>query len=110
MGVDVKRGDIIKVNFNPQAGYEQRGWRPAYVISPSSYNRNSNFVLVCPITNTSSTWPFAVDLEDSLKTTGKVYIDQLKSLDLNTRGFQYIEEASAEFTKDILERLAVLVR
>lgn len=110
MGVNVKRGDIIRVNFSPQAGYEQRGWRPALVISPYSYNNRSNFVLVCPITNTSSNWPFAVDLEENLKTTGKVYIDQLKSLDLSVRGFQHIEESSAEFTEDIIERLAVLVR
>lgn len=110
MGVNVKRGDIIRVNFNPQSGYEQRGWRPSLVVSPSAYNHRSNFVLICPITNAPSKWPFAVALESGLKTTGKVYVDQVKSLDIKARGYQYIEEVSNDFMEDILERLAVLVR
>lgn len=109
MSIKIERGDIIKVNFNPQSGYEQQGWRPALVVSPSAYNNRSNFVLICPITNAASKWPFAVDLESGLKTTGKIYVDQLKSLDINSRGYQYVEKVSEVFMEDILERLAVLV-
>ena len=46
----VKQGDIIKINFNPQAGHEQAGYRPAVVVSNNLFNKITNLTFVCPIT------------------------------------------------------------
>jgi mRNA interferase MazF len=61
-GAVPERGDIIKLQFNPQSGREQAGYRPAMVISPSEYNRISKLILVCPITSQKKGWAFEVEL------------------------------------------------
>lgn len=54
----VKQGDIIKINFNPQVGHEQAGYRPAIVVSNNFFNEKTNLTIVCPITNTASDFRF----------------------------------------------------
>ena len=49
----VKQGDIIKINFNPNKGHEQAGYRPALVVSNNIYNNQTKMTIVCPITNTT---------------------------------------------------------
>jgi len=82
--------DIIWLNFDPQAGREQAGRRPAYVLSPNKYNKLSGLVLVCPITNQIKGYPFEVPLPDGLKTTGAVLSDHVKSLSWGARDAEYI--------------------
>lgn len=83
----VKQGTIIKINFNPQAGHEQAGYRPAVVISNNIFNEKTNLSIVCPITNTDNHFP----LDDRTQTTGVILCEHIKALDLNSRTYQIIE-------------------
>ena len=60
------RGDFVWINFDPQAGHEQAGRRPALVLSPKSYNAASGLALACPITNRVKGYPFEVVLPPGL--------------------------------------------
>ena len=66
----VKQGAIIKVDFNPQAGHEQAGYRPALVISNDFFNQKANLTIVCPITNTSNRFPLHLPLDSRTVPTG----------------------------------------
>ena len=75
------RGDIVWLQFNPQAGHEQAGHRPALVLSPAPYNRLSGLMLCCPMTTHKKGYPFEVVVSDTLDRTSVVLADQIKSLD-----------------------------
>jgi mRNA interferase MazF len=79
------RGDIVWLQFNPQAGHEQAGHRPALVLSPASYNRVSGLMLCCPMTSHKKGYPFEVVISDDPHRTSVVLADQVKSLDWRTR-------------------------
>ena len=100
----VKQGTIIKINFNPQAGHEQAGFR-AVVISNNIFNEKTKLSVVCPITNTNIFFPLHIPLDDRTKTTGVILCEHLKSLDLNSRTFKVIEE----LPKDILNKVIKIV-
>jgi mRNA interferase MazF len=79
------RGDIVWLQFNPQAGHEQAGHRPALVLSPASYNRLSRLMLCCPMTSQRKGYPFEVVVDDAPGRTSVVLADQVKSLDWKVR-------------------------
>lgn len=87
----VKQGDIIKINFDPQAGHEQAGYRPAIVISNDIFNQKTGLVIVCPITNTNNRFPLHIPLDDRTKTTGVILCEHLKALDINARTYKTVE-------------------
>jgi mRNA interferase MazF len=80
-----KRGDLVWISFNPQAGHEQAGRRPALVLSPEAYNRKVGLALLCPITSRIKGYPFEVRIPDGLPTEGVILSDQVKSLDWRAR-------------------------
>ena len=88
----VKQGDIIWLDFDPQAGHEQKGRRPALVISNEAFNTFSSLAIVCPITNTNKAHPFHVKLDKRTKTTGVVLSDQSRTLDIKARNYEFIEK------------------
>jgi mRNA interferase MazF len=83
----VKQGFIIWLDFDPQTGHEQKGRRPALVISNKTFNKFSKLVIVCPITNTDKNHPFHVKLDNRTKTTGAVLCDQARTLDISARRY-----------------------
>jgi len=87
----VKQGTIIKVNFNPQAGHEQAGYRPAVVISNNIFNERTNLTIVCPITNTNNRFPLHIPLDEKTQTTGVILCEHIKALDLKNRKYQEVE-------------------
>lgn len=103
------RGDIVKMSFSPQSGHEQRGWRPALVVSPEAYNRASSLALLCPITSRATGYPFEVRLRDGCSVSGVVLVDQVRSLDWRARGARLIERAPADVVDEVLGKLAPLV-
>ena len=103
------RGDIVWLTFNPQAGREQSGRRPALVISPKSYNGRVGLALCCPITSRIKGYPFEVILPDELKTTGAVLSDQIRSLDWRTRNAERLTKAPLHVVTDVLEKVRTLV-
>lgn len=76
-------GDIVWLQFNPQAGHEQAGHRPAVVLSPASYNGKTGLMLCCPMTTQVKGYPFEVRIGGSRP--GVVLSDQIKSLDWRAR-------------------------
>lgn len=108
---DLDRGDLIWLNFTPQAGYELKGRHPGVVVSPNWYNKKSNFVIVAGITSVQTNWTYAYPLPSGLKTHGKVYADQIKSYDLNARSWGYIESINNQaWIKGLLERIGTLTQ
>lgn len=108
-GIVPERGDIIKLHFDPQAGSEQAGYRPAIVISTAAYNRISKLILVCPITSRCKGWPFEVELAPQMQIGGVVLVDQVKSLDCGSRSPVFIEKAPTDVVDEVLAHLNPLV-
>ncbi|KJS16958.1 MAG: toxin MazF [Peptococcaceae bacterium BRH_c4b] len=96
-----EQGDIIFLEFDPQEGHEQKGRRPAFVVSNNTFNQLTKIAIVCPITNTNREFPLHVPLDERTKTTGVVMCEQAKSLDITARNASFLEKAP----KDILEEV-----
>ena len=80
-----ERGDLVWLSFDPQAGHEQAGRRPALVLTRSSYNRRSVLAVVCPVTRTAKGYPFEVALPDGGPVSGVVLADHIRSVDWEVR-------------------------
>ena len=102
-------GDLIWLSFDPQAGREQAGRRPALVLSPSAYNEKTNLALVCPISSRVKGYPFEVSLPEGLAISGVVLSDHLKSLDWKQRKAEFAARVPAEVISEVLARLAPLL-
>ena len=87
----VNQGWIIWLDFDPQIGHEQKGRRPALVVSNETFNNFSNLAIVCPITNTNKNHPFHIKLDRRTKTTGVILCDQARTLDIKARNYEFIE-------------------
>ena len=99
------RGDIIWLNFTPQAGHEQAGIRPALVLSPEDYNRLTSLVLCCPVTSQAKGYPYESPLPVGGRITGVVLADHLKSMDWRARKAQFAARARPEVVTDVFEML-----
>ena len=102
-------GHLIKIDFNPQTGHEQAGWRPAIVLSPASYNRPSGLAIVAPITNQQKGYPFEVALPSGLKVSGVVLSDAIKNVDWRARNARFVETAPKPVLTAVRERLGLLL-
>lgn len=105
-----ERGDIVWLEFNPQAGYEQAGHRPALVVSPKAYNEKVGLALFCPITSHIKGYPFEVVLPEKHKVSGAVLSDQIKSLDWNVRKAQKITSAPQNVLEEVLAKIHTLIK
>lgn len=102
----VKQGDIIFLDFDPGAGHEQKGRRPAIVISNHIFNQFSNLAMVCPITNTDKNHPLHIKLDESLKTKGVILCDQAKILDVSARNATFVERVPLELQERLSEMIS----
>lgn len=96
-----EQGDIVALNFDPQSGHEQKGRRPAIIISNKIFNQHLGLSFACPITNTKRDFPFHIKVE-SEKVTGYIMSEQLKSIDYKARNIKFIEKADQETINKIL--------
>jgi len=104
-----ERGDIVWLQFTPQAGHEQAGHRPALVISPGPYNRRVGLALLCPVTSQVKGYPFEVALPPGLKATGAVLSDQVKSLDWRVRKAKRVCTVPSEVLEETIAKILALV-
>ncbi|MGH8565574.1 MAG: endoribonuclease MazF [Gammaproteobacteria bacterium] len=104
-----ERGDVIRLNFTPQAGHEQAGHRPALVLSPASYNRKTGLMLCCPITSQVKGYPFEVAVAGNGSVSGVILADQVKSLDWRARQAKRKGRVSPEVTERTLTRVRALL-
>ncbi len=104
-----ERGDVVWLTFNPQAGHEQAGRRPAVVISPAAYNGKVGLAILCPITSQVKGYPFEVTLPEALPISGVILADQVKSLDWRVRKAEKICALPVEIVTEVLQKLGVLL-
>ena len=104
-----ERGDVVWITFNPQAGHEQAGRRPAVVLSPKSYNGNVGLALLCPITSQVKSYPFEVAIPAGLPVNGVILSDQVKSLDWKARDAEKACSLPEESIKKVLQRVKALI-
>jgi Growth inhibitor len=103
-----EKGDIVWLDFTPQAGHEQKGRRPALVVSPKVYNQKTGLGLFCPITSKEKGYPFEVPVAGT-EISGCVLCDQIKSLDWTQRTCVFIEKCAASAVTDVLEKIRLLI-
>jgi len=102
-------GDLGWLQFNPQAGHEQAGHRPALVVSPRSYNRRVGLAVCCPVTSRVKGYPFEVLLPKGLGVEGAVLSDQLKSVDWRVRKARRIGSVPTDVLQETVGKILALV-
>lgn len=104
-----EQGDIVWLDFDPQAGHEQARRRPALVLSPRSYNQATKLMLCCPITSRVKGYPFEVAILGSAKIAGVVLSDQIRSLDWMVRNAQFIDRVADTVLSEVAMKQKVLL-
>ena len=102
-----EQGDIIWLVFDPQAGHEQSGMRPALVLTPGEYNEKVGLGIFCPITRKVKGYPFEVEIKGEIE--GAILVDQIKSLDWRIRKAEYITHVDERIMEIVREKLEVLL-
>ena len=100
-------GDIVWLNFTPQAGHEQAGHRPALVLSPATYNDKTSLMICCPLTTQIKNYPFEVPITGAPASV--VLADQVKSLDWRVRKATRKGAVSAEELAEVRAKLFALI-
>ncbi len=100
-----EKGDFIVATFDPQSGHEQKGRRPALVISNSLFNKATGLAIVCPVTNTNSNIPFHIEVSEKSSLTGFIMVEQVKSIDYMSRRVKFIEKTDDELLNEVLSVL-----
>ena len=100
-----QKGDFVVVTFDPQSGHEQKGRRPALVVSNDLFNRHSGLAIVCPLTNTDRQFPFHVAVVNDPEVTGFVMVEQVKSIDFRARDAERIGKATEGVLEEVLSIL-----
>jgi mRNA interferase MazF len=103
------RGDVVWIDFDPQAGYERAGRRPALVLSPHVYNRPSGLAVLCPITNQAKGYPFEIPIPTGLRVSGVILTDQVKNMAWKQRRAAFLCDIPAEILNDVVEKLLTLI-
>lgn len=103
------RGDVVWITLDPQVGHEQRGRRPALVLSPRTYNARVGLGLFCPITSQAKGYPFEVPLPAGLPVSGVVLADQVRSMDWRGRDARPFGRVPREVIAHVLRRLDALL-
>ena len=96
-----EQGDIVILTFDPQSGHEQKGRRPAIIVSNKTFNQHLGLAFACPITNTKRDFPFHIRY-DGENISGYIMTEQLKSIDYNARKIKYIKKVDANTLSQVL--------
>ena len=97
-----EQGDIVYLDFDPQAGHEQRGKRPAVVVSNNTFNKFTRLALVCPITSTNRGFPLHVSLDNRTQTSGVIMCEQVKALDIVARNASFFERVPQDMLDEVV--------
>ncbi len=103
------RGDLVWLQFSPQAGHEQAGRRPALVLSSREYNQKIGLALFCPVTSQIKGYPFEVEIPPGLVVTGVILADQVRNLDWRVRHAEFICTAFDALLSEVGRKLNTLL-
>ncbi len=104
-----ERGDVVWLQFTPQAGHEQAGRRPAVTLSPHAYNEKVGLGLFCPITSHAKGYPFEALLPRGMPVAGVALCDQIKSLDWKTRKAEFVCRLPESVVAEIMGKVKTLL-
>lgn len=99
------QGDLVWLDFTPQSGHEQKGKRPALVISNNFFNNKTGLAIVCPITSTKRDFPLHVEISNCKEISGFIMAEQVKSVDYTARNIEFIEQAPSLLVNEVLSKL-----
>lgn len=99
------KGDFVALTFDPQSGHEQRGRRPALVVSNDLFNKATGLCIACPVTNTRRGFPFHVLVPEGEAVTGVIMVEQVKSIDFASRSAKFIGKAPEPILQEVLSVL-----
>jgi mRNA interferase MazF len=100
-------GDIVWLEFDPQAGHEQAGHRPALVLTPARYNGPRGMMICCPMTTRIKNYPFEVYVAGSPPSA--VLADHVKSLDWRARNAKHKGKVPASVLAEVQAKLKALL-
>ncbi len=100
-----RKGDFIAATFDPQSGHEQRGRRPALVVSNDLFTKATGLCIACPITSTRRDYPFHVTIPEGQGVTGVVMVEQVRSIDFRSRNLKRIASAPEPLLQEVLSIL-----
>jgi mRNA interferase MazF len=103
------RGHFVYLDFTPQAGTEQAGRRPALILSPLSFNIATGLALVCPVTNQLKGGAFEVPIPPTVRTTGAVLSDHIRSVDWIARNATFLSHAPTDLIREVLGRIEAIL-
>ena len=104
-----RRGDVVWLTLDPQAGHEQSGHRPALVLSPESYNRKTGLAILCPVSSRVKDYPFEVVIPEGLKVSGAILSDHVKSLDWEARHVKFFCHVPPSVVAEVMNKLETLL-
>ena len=104
-----RKGDFVALTFDPQSGHEQRGRRPALVVSNDLFNERTGLCIACPVTNARRDYPFHVSIPEGCEVTGVVMVEQVKSIDFRARKVRRIGPAPESVLQEALSLLDACV-
>jgi len=102
-------GDIVWVNLSPASGREQKGRRPALVLTPAAYNKKAKLCFVVPVTSSQKGYPFEVLLPSGMHIAGVVLCDQGKTIDWVHRCVEFVDKASLDVLEEVREKIKILL-
>jgi mRNA interferase MazF len=102
-------GDLVWLDFDPQAGRDQAGRRPALVLTRKAYNSRSGLAIVRPVTSKVKGYPLEVVLPTNSAVHGVALADHARSLDWNARRVEFIARAPVDVVEEVLEKLEALL-
>ena len=100
-----RKGDLVALTFDPQTGHEQRGRRPALVVSNDLFNEHTGLCIACPVTSTRRGHPFHVAIPEGHEVSGVVMVEQVKSIDFRARKVKHIGVAPGSVVSEVLSIL-----
>ena len=99
------KGDFVALTFDPESGHEQRGRRPALVVSNDLFNKHTGLCIACPVTNSRRDYPFHVAIPDGCDVTGVVMVEQVRSINFRARKLKRIGPAPDVVLQEVLSLL-----
>lgn len=103
-----QKGDLVILTFDPQAGHEQQGRRPALIISNSLFNERVGLAIACPITNTDRHFPFHIAVNNE-HLSGFIMSEQVKSIDYHARKVKFVAKVDQEVLNHVLGLVETII-
>jgi mRNA interferase MazF len=108
-GYAPQRGDLVWLDFDQQTGHEQRGRRPAVVLSPWRYNRRTELAVFCPVTSQAKGYAWEVPIPDGLGVSGVILADQMRSLDWKKRRAKFAGTLPRAILEEVMDKAMTLI-